>query len=437
VYGVTSNLSFVEESVVGNKKSQVVHFSDKASPFENSLSNGQSPSSHQLSVAVEEAMSIYLQELNDRLKEVLSDFDNHLFDKSSKSNDGEHFVAMRTLRLEKESLIKRFKEETIHNFKEALGKCSSASTEEKTNEDDLSLSLVEERDLEERIAIDTMTGKARKENKVALNNLRQRLDVLMPNKVITEELNPFEPSFVCSAFFDVIQPIDLTLEFKLVLYKYLERQVVDDLCRVYKKVNDFFVERGILPQLKEVIIEKEHSNHSSSSRHQARSNLAQSSNQASESSIAESAQQQANNYAGGQEIIGMLGQLLAERRSPNQVRVEQQVDTGQLLNALSNIQFEQPTAEGNANLADIRSQISTQLPENIAGQVNQGALGQFSDDMIDVVTMLFDFILDDENLHAEIRAIIARLQIPILKVGLVDKSFLSDRKHSALYFRFY
>ena len=51
--------------------------------------------------------------------------------------------------------------------------------------------------------------------------------------------------------------------------------------------------------------------------------------------------------------------------------------------------------------------------------------------MIDIVTMLFDFILDDDNLQSEVKAVISRLQIPILKVGLIDKTFFSNRKHSA------
>jgi hypothetical protein len=50
---------------------------------------------------------------------------------------------------------------------------------------------------------------------------------------------------------------------------------------------------------------------------------------------------------------------------------------------------------------------------------------------IDIVAMLFDAIFNDPDLSATVRAEVAKLQIPVLKVALVDKSFFSDRKHPA------
>ncbi|WP_295442857.1 DUF1631 domain-containing protein [uncultured Thiodictyon sp.] len=50
---------------------------------------------------------------------------------------------------------------------------------------------------------------------------------------------------------------------------------------------------------------------------------------------------------------------------------------------------------------------------------------------IDIVAMLFEAIFDDPDLSATLRAEVARLQLPILKVALMDKAFFSDRKHPA------
>ncbi|MCP4186367.1 MAG: DUF1631 domain-containing protein, partial [Gammaproteobacteria bacterium] len=63
---------------------------------------------------------------------------------------------------------------------------------------------------------------------------------------------------------------------------------------------------------------------------------------------------------------------------------------------------------------NIRSAIGSQLgiPEGQAVPVNT-----LDNDIIDVVAMLFDFILDDPNLPVTARALIARLQIPMLKVA--------------------
>ena len=48
---------------------------------------------------------------------------------------------------------------------------------------------------------------------------------------------------------------------------------------------------------------------------------------------------------------------------------------------------------------------------------------------IDIVAMLFDHILADEKLLAEIRMLLARLQLPVLRMALSDESFFASRAH--------
>jgi hypothetical protein len=48
---------------------------------------------------------------------------------------------------------------------------------------------------------------------------------------------------------------------------------------------------------------------------------------------------------------------------------------------------------------------------------------------IDIVAMLFDFVFDDKSIPDTIKALIARLQIPVLKVAIIDKTFFSKKGH--------
>ena len=50
---------------------------------------------------------------------------------------------------------------------------------------------------------------------------------------------------------------------------------------------------------------------------------------------------------------------------------------------------------------------------------------------IDVVSMLFDFFFDDKALPTPIKVLIGRLQIPMLKVAIIDKDFFNQKKHPA------
>jgi hypothetical protein len=59
------------------------------------------------------------------------------------------------------------------------------------------------------------------------------------------------------------------------------------------------------------------------------------------------------------------------------------------------------------------------------------SVGQLDAITIDIVAMLFDFIFDDAKIPDPIKALIGRLQIPVLKVAMLDKSFFSSRTHPA------
>jgi hypothetical protein len=48
---------------------------------------------------------------------------------------------------------------------------------------------------------------------------------------------------------------------------------------------------------------------------------------------------------------------------------------------------------------------------------------------IDIVAMLFDYVFDDKSIPDTIKALIARLQIPVLKVAILDKAFFSKKSH--------
>lgn len=50
---------------------------------------------------------------------------------------------------------------------------------------------------------------------------------------------------------------------------------------------------------------------------------------------------------------------------------------------------------------------------------------------IDIVAMLFDFIFEDKLIPDTVKALAGRLQIPLLKVAMVDKTFFANRQHPA------
>ncbi len=68
---------------------------------------------------------------------------------------------------------------------------------------------------------------------------------------------------------------------------------------------------------------------------------------------------------------------------------------------------------------------------NIRQSESARSLGQVDSMTLDIVALLFDFILDDRRIPDAMKAIIGRLQIPILKVALLDKSLFGNKMHPA------
>jgi hypothetical protein len=50
---------------------------------------------------------------------------------------------------------------------------------------------------------------------------------------------------------------------------------------------------------------------------------------------------------------------------------------------------------------------------------------------LDIIAMLFDELFDDPNVPSTLKGLIGRLQIPMLKVAISDKSFFSTKSHPA------
>jgi hypothetical protein len=58
-------------------------------------------------------------------------------------------------------------------------------------------------------------------------------------------------------------------------------------------------------------------------------------------------------------------------------------------------------------------------------------MGSLDEMLVDIVAMMFDFILDDDDLPNAMKALIGRLQIPVLKVAILDRTLFSRRFHPA------
>jgi len=283
-----------------------------------------------------------------------------------------------------------------------------------------SLSLVDHDELEEMVAVDGMIAKAEKEFAEPLALLTARMDSLLPYPVSAKG-NPFGPSELCNSFLRATQNLDLDIKAKLVLFKLFDRHVVKSLDTIYEAGNALLAEAGVLPRLK---------------RDSAEASKAQ-------ASIVEDSD--------AEQVFHSLQQLLGQvRPESGYIMVDQSnglvapglapvLPRDALMQLLEDIQQYQVAwlARQHASVMrgippqqlDVSQALNRVLQQRLPDQAV--SIGQVDDDAINLVSMLFQFILEDRNLAAPIKGLIARLQIPILKVAMQDKSFFGKGGHPA------
>ncbi len=108
----------------------------------------------------------------------------------------------------------------------------------------------------------------------------------------------------------------------------------------------------------------------------------------------------------------------------------QPISTRDLLRLLSHLQQYVP-AQAAADDFDLRNQLEQLLTRVSVKSGKSRVVGGVDEDVINLIAMLFEFILDDRTLPDCLKALIGRLQIPMLKVAVVDKSFFSRGSHPA------
>jgi hypothetical protein len=67
----------------------------------------------------------------------------------------------------------------------------------------------------------------------------------------------------------------------------------------------------------------------------------------------------------------------------------------------------------------------------LRGEILVGAMNQTDSTTLEIVAILFDYFFNDRAIPDALKAVIGRLQIPVLKVALLDKDLFSRKTHPA------
>ncbi len=318
------------------------------------------------------------------------------------------------------------------------------------------LALVETRDLEENIALQEIATKAEIRHSQALYALGHRFGVLAGAPALDAESLPVGPHLIGEALRYATVCLGIAIEHRLLLYRQFDRLGMAEAGVLYGAVNDYLVEKRILRHLQVGSRYVTPPPAAQVDAAAAAKNAGRMPASTGASLPAESAPPPGNpplpgarhaasadEEARDSELFHTLRELLSGRRQavgtppPDRSTVSSYTATGEDLQAVLGALQNKPAAPMVLGGRVVQRSIS-HVKQDLLNQLRQFTpdgrppqLSEVDTDTLDLVGMLFDFIAKDMRPTGATQSLLTKLQVPVLRVALRDKSFFTRRGHPA------
>ena len=393
---------------------------------------------------LEQSRNLICEYLDEAVAAMLDKADETLFERMTETHDREENRILEEARQivarERDVIEAGFRMRYLTEFKQRSNRARKIGTTFETTEIALeSLELVAQDDLDETLKFNDMASKLRAYCDDELTALDQRVGVLLGDATLQANDNPFSPQVICDAYKNACRQLDAELSVRRVLLKLFDDHVLDAIRAVYKDVNTLLVQNSILPKIRYGIARGEERKTGS-----APATAAESADKLVEAPAVDmstvAAQDlfsilqrlaTANAAAGSRAAGGGAGGAQMETGAGGSAAVPV-MQGAALLGSLTRIQRGDLSAivSGTLNACAGDPGTINVLRELKATSVGAG-MGQVDLLTLDIIAMLFDQLFDDPKVPNGVKGLIGRLQIPMLKVAIADKSFFSTKAHPA------
>ncbi|MES2820524.1 MAG: DUF1631 domain-containing protein [Pseudomonadota bacterium] len=380
-----------------------------------------------LPVALTQVRDKAALQLKQSLQALFDNADDTLFEMADRATSNveqnSFFEAMRDLRLKRKSIERGL----LHKVFEAFAALTQYEIGKPPPLDAVNfetLALMQNDALEESVAIDAMVAKVMNRDGTALGHLTTRFNTLISKK-LDDKSNPLGPTTLCEFFLAACSSLGVEIRVKLIILKLFEKYILSDLDQLYAEANQQLVASGVLPELKSAPLRRT-PNRAAPAAAGARANAG------AGAAMAEGDYSEEN----VQQVFGALQELLFQVRGSGfsqraMAGDAMPISSNDLMRLLSHMQQRLPVQDGASDDFDLRHQLENLLTRASAKSGKARVVGEVDEDVINLVSMLFEFILDDRTLPDSLKALIGRLQIPMLKVAVLDKTFFSRGSHPA------
>ena len=369
------------------------------------------------------------------IKQMLNSADDKLFDLAEKAASNEerrkYMDCTRIFRTEKNDISQHF----FINLNSSL----TPIVEELENDEFEELSLVNQDEMEEMVAITTMHAKAMNIYGQEVSNLEARLEYLelkCDNSIDKEAL---DPKHICEVFQKTIEDIEIDIDVKLVFYKLFDQEVCSKLGVMYKTLNKIFIDNDIMPEIVLKTTKQEEYEEDEVSA-QVASYYDPTTNKATDfiPRTTQSVSHIVNEFMNGEMTITSDELTLPESfsRTPTQQDLDGKncYERKDVLKALSAIQrkitSQYKNGEESLSIDQIKQELITDISKQNGGIIDK-QVNLLDERSIDFVGMMFGAISSDDTVSEIMTNLIYQLQIPVMKVAMLDRSLFDEERHPA------
>jgi len=372
------------------------------------------------------------------------------------------FDAMNAVRKNRPLIEQRLYTGIRRGFEEFPLRPNSGRQTPETDPDAGELSLVDTEALETFVATRNAAGKLASRIMDRIFALKQRLTVINGGSAIEESEIPGGPAWLGAAFQQALDNLELEHKVRLVLLALFDKYVLSRADALYDEYNKRLIEADILPNLR-YEVRKQAGGIEIVEKQAAPDNETE--------TVANDTRGQDDDQSPselGDELFGRICELMSGHRGrPHAGSVSAGASpapgAGDGSTPATNDSIEAGHGSGAALLAQISSlQNSIRMAgvgtsgddfiENI--EVDQQFIGRLQDtlaaerekiykgidrrrlksadtNIIELVGMMFEYMLKEESLPNVVKALLSRLHTPLLKVAVIDRNFFTHQGHPA------
>ena len=372
-----------------------------------------------------------------RISETLSEFEKQmvrLADKAAIHQQNQYFDSVHMLKRDRADVAPRF----LRNLENSLAHLGENTTQADVCDDvpDKSrLALTDGTQLDESLVLEDIATKVELRVREPLYTLGHRFGALAGTPRIPADILPLGPRCIVEALrYGVAKP-DLPLEHRLVLYRCFERVAMNEIGTFYAALNNFLIEKSILPDLHVLSTSALHARATVVAPRPERAAhnraLAAPPREPESASVSRIQAMSTSPQQRSSDGFGALKLLLAECR-----RAEAYTASGaDLQGVLASLQVRHAGASSQeANTLYSGEQIKQEVLQALQERSMDGRAPRIDDDhadAIDLVAMLCEFLSRRARAAGLANWILAKLQVPVVRAALADKRFFSDRVHPA------